>query len=242
MRRRLSASPEEGSHWELASTLILDFLVCRSHNFHTHLLSACHCRTIWVPPGPIRVQTDHIYCLSLSLHFLHLNDAPSWALTHWKWQWVDSLQPYEWQHARLLCLSLSLGICSNSCPLSQWCHPTISSSVNPFSSCPHIFSRIKVFSKESVLPIRWPKYCSFSPSASVLTMNIQGGFHLGLTDLISLLSKGLSRVFSSTTVRKHKFFSTQPSLWPSLTSIHDYWKNHTFNYMELCRQSAVSAF
>ena len=95
VRRRLSASQGEGSHQELASTLILDFLVCRGHNFHTCLLSASHCRIVWVSPGPVRVQTDHINCLSFSLHFLHLNDDPSWALTHWKWQWADSLQPYE---------------------------------------------------------------------------------------------------------------------------------------------------
>ena len=152
VRRRLSASQEEGSHQELASTLILDFLVCRGHNFHTHLLSASHCRIVWVSPGPMRVQTDHINCLSLSLHFLHLNDDPSWALTHWKWQWVDSLRPYEWQHARLLCPSLSLGICSNSCPLCQWCHPTISPSVNPFSSCPQSFSASESFPMSQFFP------------------------------------------------------------------------------------------
>ena len=84
----------------------------------------------------------------------------------------------------------------------------------PLLLLPSIFFSIRVFSNESVLPIRWPKYWSFSPSASVLAMNIQGWFHLGLTDLISL-SKGVSRVFSSTTIRKHHFFSTQSSLWPS---------------------------
>ena len=79
-------------------------------------------------------------------------------------------------------------------------------------------------------------------SASVLPMNIQGWFSLGLTDLISLWSKGLSRVFSRTTIRKHQFLSSQPSLWFNSTSIYDYWKNHSFDYMDLCQQSDVSAF
>ena len=83
---------------------------------------------------------------------------------------------------------------------------------------PSIFLSIRVFSSESVLCIRWPKYWSFSFSIS-LPMNIQGWFPLRLADLISLLSKGLSRVFSSTTVWKHSFFGTQPSLW-STSHIH----------------------
>ena len=81
-----------------------------------------------------------------------------------------------------------------------------------------------------------------SASASVLPMNIQGWFPLGLTGLISLLSKGLSRVFSSTTMRKHQFFGSQTSLCPTLTSVHDYWKNHSFDYMDVYQQSDISAF
>ena len=82
-----------------------------------------------------------------------------------------------------------------------------------------------------------------STSASVLPMNIQDWFPSGLIDLISLLSRGLSGVFSNTTVGQHQFFSTQPSLWcNSQTSIHDYWKNHCFDYMGLCWQSDVSCF
>ena len=80
-----------------------------------------------------------------------------------------------------------------------------------------------------------------SVSTSVLPMNIQEWFPLGLTGWISLQSKGLSRVFYSTTVQKHQFFGAQFSLW-SLTSIHDYWQNHSFNYMDFCWQSDVSAF
>ena len=77
-----------------------------------------------------------------------------------------SLQPHELPHTRLPCLSPSLWVCSNSCPLNPWCHPTFSSSVVPFSSCPQIFPSISVFSNESALCMRWPKYWSFSFSIS----------------------------------------------------------------------------
>ena len=109
----------------------------------------------------------------------------------------DSLQPHELQHTRLLCPSPSPGTCSNSCPLSRWCHPTISSSVVPFSS--FSISQHQDFSDESALYIRWPTYWSFSFSISP-SNEYQCWFPLGLTGLISLLSKGLSRVFSNTTV------------------------------------------
>ena len=94
------------------------------------------------------------------------------------------------------CPSLSPRVCSNSCPLSQWCHPTITSSVPPFFSCHQSFS------------------------ASVLPMNIQAWFSLGLTGLIS-------RVFSCITIQKHQFFHAQPSLWSNSHIVHDYWKYHT---------------
>ena len=74
----------------------------------------------------------------------------------------DSLWPHELQHARLACPSLSPGVCSDSCPLSQWCHPTISSSVTPLLLLPSIFPSIRVFSNKSALSFRWPKYWSFS--------------------------------------------------------------------------------
>ena len=81
-----------------------------------------------------------------------------------------------------------------------------------------------------------------STSASVLPVNIQDWFPLGLTGLISLLSKGLSRVFHNTTAQKHQFFSAQSSYGPTVTSIHDYWKNHSFDYRDLCWESDVSGF
>ena len=132
----------------------------------------------------------------------------------------DSLQPHELQHARLPCPSPTPGACSNSCPSSQWCHPTISSSVIPFS-CLQSFPVSRSF-PVSVLHIRWPKDWSFS-FISPLT-NIQGWFLLRLTDLISLLSKGLSRVFSSTTIQKHQFFGFSLLYGPTRTSIRDFWK------------------
>ena len=103
--------------------------------------------------------------------------------------------------------------------ISQWCHPTISSSVS-LLLLPSIFPSIRVFSKESVLHIRWLKrWFQFYQLASVLPINIQDWFPLGLTGLISLQFKELSRVFSNTTVQKHQFFSIQPSLW-SNSHIH----------------------
>ena len=83
---------------------------------------------------------------------------------------------------------------------------------------------------------------SIGASASVLPMNIQGWFPLGLTGLISLQSKGLSRVFSNNTVQKHQFFGTQFSLWSNSHIHHDHWKNHSFDQMDLCRQSNISVF
>ena len=101
--------------------------------------------------------------------------------------------------------------CSDSCPFCWWCHPTTSSAVAPFSSCPQSFPA-SVFPNESALCMRWPKYWSFSFSI-VLPVSIQGWFPLGFTGLISLLSKEFSRDFSGITVRKHPFFGAQLYLW-----------------------------
>ena len=107
------------------------------------------------------------------------------------------------QHARLPCPSLSPSVCSNSCPLSWWCHPIISSSVVPFSSYLQSFPASGSFPVSQFFPSGGQSIRA-SASAAVLPMNIQGWFPLGLTGLISLLSKGLSRVFSNTTVQKHQ--------------------------------------
>ena len=130
----------------------------------------------------------------------------------------NSLQPLRRQHARPPCPSLSAGLCSNSCWLSQWCHPTISSSVIPFSSCPQSFPASGSFQMSSFFA-SGGQSIGASASASVLPMNIQDWFPLGWTGWISLQSKGLSRVFSNTTVQKHQFFRAQPSLW-SNSHIH----------------------
>ena len=127
----------------------------------------------------------------------------------------DSLWLHGLQHARHPCPSPSPIVCSNSCPLSQLCHPTISSSgLFTLLLLPSIFPSIRVFSNESTLHIRWPNYWSFSFSIS--PSNEYSGlisFRVDWFDL--LLSKGLSRVFSSTTVQKQQFFGAQPSLWPT---------------------------
>ena len=101
---------------------------------------------------------------------------------------------------------------------------------------PSISPSIRVFFNESALCIRWPKYGALT-SASVFPMNIQDWVPLELTGLISLKTKGLSRVFSGTTIQKHQFFSIPPSLWSTRTSVHDYWKNHNFDYMNPCWQT-----
>ena len=124
----------------------------------------------------------------------------------------DSLRPHESQHTRPPCPSPTPRACSNSCPWSQWCHPAISSSVILFSSCLESFPASGSFPM-SQLFTSGGQSITVSVSSSVLPMNIQGWFPLGLTGLISLQSKGLSRVFSSTTVRKHEFSGAQPYLW-----------------------------
>ena len=122
-----------------------------------------------------------------------------------------SLQPHESQHARPPCPSPTPGVHPNSCPLSQWCHPAISSSVVHFSSCPLSLLALGSFPMSQLFT--WGgQNIGISASASVLPMNIQDWFALGWTGWISLQSKGLSRVFSNTTVQKHQFFGVQLSL------------------------------
>ena len=126
------------------------------------------------------------------------------------------------------CPSPTPGVYPNLYPLSQWCYPTISSSVVPF------FSRLQSFPASGSFQMSQfftsgGQSIGVSASASVLPMNIQNWFLLGWNDWISLQSKWLSRVFSNTTVQKHQFFGTQLSFSPTLTSIHDYWKNYSLD-------------
>ena len=138
----------------------------------------------------------------------------------------DSMTPQTAAHQASL-FSLSPRVCTNSRPLSQWCHSTIPFSVVPFSSCPQSLPASGFFTV-SWLFTSGGQSIGASAAASVLPMNIQCWFPLGLTGLI-LQSKWLSRVFSSTTIQRHQFFGAQPSF---LTSIHDYWKNNSFNYTD----------
>ena len=117
----------------------------------------------------------------------------------------DSLQPHGLQHAWLPCPSSTPGACSNSCPLSRWCHPIISSSDVPFSSCPQSFPASGSFPMSQFFTSDGQSI-GVSASASVLPMNIQDWFPLGWIGLIPLQSKRPSRVFSNTTVQKHQFF------------------------------------
>ena len=165
---------------------------------------------------------------SRSREWTHFSCVGRWILYHWATRRQllfsrsvvsNSLRPCGLQPTRLPCPSPFPEACSNSCPLSQWCHL-------PFSSCPQSFPTSQSF------PVSWllasgGQSIGTSASASVLPKNIQDWFPLWLTDWISLQSKGLLRVFSNTTVQKQQFFSAPLSYGPTLTSIHDHWKNHS---------------
>ena len=153
----------------------------------------------------------------------------------------DALRPHGLQHTRFPCPSLSPGVCSNSCLLSHWCHPAISSSVVPFTSCLQSFPASGPFQMSQFFT-SGGQSIGVSASASVLPMNIQGWFPLGLTGLISLLSKVLSRVFSSTTVQSISSSVLSLLYDPTLTSVHDYWKSHSFDYTDLCQQNDAFGF
>ena len=130
----------------------------------------------------------------------------------------DSLRPHGMQHARLPCPSPTPKTCSNLCPLSRWCHPTISSSVIPFFSCPQSFPASGSFQRSQFFASGgWRT--GVSTSASVLPTNIQDWFPLRWTGWISLQSKGLSRVFSNTTVQKHQKYVvfTELKIWKRKT-------------------------
>ena len=140
----------------------------------------------------------------------------------------DSLWPHELQHARPPCSSPTPGVHSNSRPSSRWCHPAISSSVIPFSSCPQSLPASESFPMSQLFA--WGgQSTGVSALASVLPKNNQDWSSLEWTGWISLQSKGLSRVSSNTMVQKPQFFSAQLSSQSNMTSIHDYWKNHSLD-------------
>ena len=123
----------------------------------------------------------------------------------------DSLRPHELQHATPPCPSPTPGVHTNPCPSSWWCHPTISSSVIPFSSCPQFFPASGSFPMSQLFALGGQSIGVLA-STSVLPKNTQDWSPLGWTGWISLQSRGLSRVFCNTTVQKHQFFSAQLSL------------------------------
>ena len=151
-----------------------------------------------------------------------------------------SLPPHGLQHTRLSCPSPSLGVCSNSCPLSQWCHPTISSSVAPFS-CSQSFLASRSF------PMSWffasdDQSIGASASASVLPMSIQGWSLLGWTGWISLLSSDSQESSPAPQFKGSNSLVFHFVYGPSLTIIRDHWEDDSLDYMDFCQQSTVSAF
>ena len=140
----------------------------------------------------------------------------------------DSLWPHEPQHARPPCPSPTPSVHPDPCPLSRWCHPTISSSVVPFSSCLQSFPAWGSFPLSQFFT-SGGQSIGVSASTSVPPMNTQDWSPLGWTGWISLQSKGLSTVFSYTTAQKHSSSVFSFLYSPTLTSMHDHWKNHNFD-------------
>ena len=151
----------------------------------------------------------------------------------------DSLGSHGLQHSKLPCPSLFPRVCSNSCPLNQWCHPTISSSVIPFFSCLQSFLASGPFPMSQFFASDGQSTGPFS--FSIRPLNEYSGLISFRIDWFNLAVHGLSRVFSSTTVESVNSFVLRLLYGPTLTSVHDYWKNHNFEYVDLCQQSDVSA-
>ena len=154
----------------------------------------------------------------------------------------SSLWSHGLQHAKPPCPSLSPRVCSNPCPLREWCHPAISSSATPFSSCPQFFSSIRVFSNELALCIRWPKYWSFSFSISS-SSEYSGliSFRIDWLDLLAVqgtLESFLQDHSLKTSILWCLAFFTIQLSHPYMTI----GKNHSFHYTDTCQQSDVSAF
>ena len=145
----------------------------------------------------------------------------------------NSLLPYGLQQPGLPCPSLSPEVCSNSRPFSWWCHPILSSLL-PASSHALRPSQQKALFQGVGSSHQVAKVLEFQLQHQCFQWIFKVDFPLGFTGLISLLSKGLSRVFYNTVIQKHQFFGAQPSFDPALSSVHDYWKTHNFDSMDLC--------
>ena len=150
----------------------------------------------------------------------------------------DSLWLYGLRQARSLCPSLSPKVCPSSCPLHQWCHPAISSSDALFPFCPKSFPASGTFPMSQLLTLN-DKNTGVSASASVPPTSIQGWFPLRLTGFISLLSKGLSGVFSSTQFGGINSLALWFLYGPALIATCDHWEDHSLDYTDLCQQSSV---
>ena len=176
-------------------------------------------------------------------HFVHAQKSLIFGHTSVQFSSVvlDYFRPHGLQHARLPCPSPAPGGCLNSCPSSKWYHPTISSSVTPFSSCLQSFPVPGSFLMSQLFASGGQRIGA-SASGSVLPMNIQSWFPLGLTGLISWCPRGSQK--SSPAPQFESISSLVLSLryGPTLTSVRDYWKNHSFDCIELCWQNNVSAF
>ena len=191
---------------------VSDIIWCLSFYFWVTFLSMIISTSIHVANGIIS------FFLCLSTILFCVSSVAQSCLTLWATK----------EHARPTCPSPTPGVYSNSCPLSWWCHPTISSSVVPFSSHLQSFPASGSFPM-SQLFVSGGQSIGVSASPLALPKNIQDWFPLGWTGGISLQFKGLSRVFSSTTVQKHQFLVLSFLYGPTFKSIHDYWKNHSFD-------------
>ena len=228
---------------------------CTSYLWPSLIVAKPTCISPWLPhqmslSNIHLIHTDGIHVLWSTYCLLQLNVTPceplskdtlQYSSVHFSRSVVsNSLQPYNSEHSRPPCPAQTLGVYSNSCPSNLWCHPAISSSVVPFSSCPQSLlvsgsfpmSQLFAWSGQSI---------GVSASISVLPMNNQDWSALWWTGWISLQSKGLSRVFN-TTVQSINFSTLSFLHSPTLTSIHDHWKNHSLDQTDLCWQSNVSAF
>ena len=206
--------------WPIITKVIQIYLTIKMSQYSQHLQQS---KTIFVKP---RTESKSLPCFHMKkvyimhcFNFLCSNyPLPLNSVQLSRSVLSDSLRLHEPQHARPPCPSPTPRAYSNSCPLSRWCHPTISSSVVPFSSCPQSFLASGSFPMSQLFT--WGgESIGGSALTSVLPKNTQDWSPLGWTGWISLQSKGLSRVFSNTTVQKHQFFSAQLSLW-SNSHIH----------------------
>ena len=183
------------------------------------------------------INLEFTKTFTIIIHYNYFSCFPLEILKNLFWGQFSSVQSLRhvwlfaipWTAAYLLpCLSPTPGACSISCPSSQWCYPAISSSVVPVSTCLQSFPASGSFPMSQFFASNGQSIGA-SASASVLPMNIQDWFPLRLTGLISLQSKGFSRVFSNTTVQKHHSSVLSFLYSPTLASIPDYWKNHSFD-------------